>query len=57
MKKHDQFQSQYDLCDECIVYLYHSRSSVLSNMEMEQAMMRRGLYEKGVYIFDLHNLR
>lgn len=57
MRTHNEFQSQYNLCSECIVYLYHNRNSILSGHEMEQAMMRRGLFEKNVYVFDLHNLQ
>lgn len=57
MKKNNRFQFKYDLCNECIVYLYNNKSTLLAKNELEQAMIRRGLFEKGVYISDLHTLR
>lgn len=57
MRNNNQFQFQYDLCNECIVYLYNNQTTQLSKSELEQAMLQRGLYEKGIYRSGPHNLR
>jgi len=49
MREHDQFQCQYGLCYECIVYLCNNENTILSEREIEQVMIRRGLYDKGIH--------
>jgi hypothetical protein len=46
MNKHVQFQSQYGLCAECLVYLSRNENTVLAAGEIEQIMLRRGLYQE-----------
>ena len=53
MKSHDLFQSQYDLCSECIVYLCNTENDFLSDHELDQVMIRRGLYQKEIFLCDI----
>ena len=46
MQQHTQFQSQYGLCAECIVFLCQNENTVLAAGEIEQIMIRRGLYQE-----------
>ena len=44
----NQIQCQYGLCDECIVYLYNNENTLLTNWELEQVMIGRGLYKPDI---------
>jgi len=48
MAAHNEFQCQYGLCDECIVYLCNNKNTILSERELEQVMISRGLYEQDI---------
>ena len=48
MAAHNEFQCQYGLCDECIVYLCNNKNTILSKHELEQVMISRGLYEPDI---------
>lgn len=45
MNRHSQFQSQYGLCPECIVYLAQNDNTILAADEVELIMISRGLYQ------------
>ena len=51
MKDQNQFQCQYGLCYECIVYLCNSEETYLTDSEIEQAMVRLGLYQSDTHIY------
>jgi hypothetical protein len=46
MQKHTQFQSQYGLCAECIVFLCQNENTVLAAGEIEHIMISRGLFQE-----------
>lgn len=46
MQKHTQFQSQYGLCAECIVFLSKNENTILAAGEIEQIMISRGLFQE-----------
>ena len=46
MQQHTQFQSQYGLCAECIVFICQNENTVLASGEIEQIMIRRGLFQE-----------
>ena len=48
MATHNEFQCQYGLCSDCIVYLCNNRNTLLSASELEQVMISRGLYEHDI---------
>ena len=48
MAQNDQVQCQYGLCDECIVYLCNNENTLLTNWELEQVMIGRGLYKPNI---------
>jgi hypothetical protein len=50
MAEHNEFQCHYGLCDECIVYLCNNKNTILSERELEQVMISRGLYEQDIAI-------
>lgn len=41
MAEHSSFQCHYGLCEECIVFLSKTRSSVFSSNELEEVMQQR----------------
>ena len=43
MAKNNEFQCQYGLCSDCIVYLCNSGITFLSEKEIHEVMARRGL--------------
>ena len=45
MVQNKQFQCQYGLCEECIVYLYNNENTVFSNNEIEEIMHKRQLVQ------------
>jgi len=52
MKEHDQFQCQYGLCNECIVYMRSNESTLLTEREIERVMISRGLYQEEIHILE-----
>ncbi len=48
MSANNEFQCQYGLCEECIVYLCNNENTILSDHDLEQAMISRGLYEEDI---------
>ncbi|MHB8789955.1 MAG: hypothetical protein ACYDBT_08745 [Desulfobulbaceae bacterium] len=46
MQKHTQFQSQYGLCAECIVFLSKNENTILAAGDIEQIMISRGLFQE-----------
>lgn len=46
MHQHVQFQSQYGLCAECIVFLSQNDNTILAAGEIERIMVSRGLYQE-----------
>jgi hypothetical protein len=45
MARNNEFQCHYGLCSDCIVYLCNSGISFLSEKEIQEVMIRRGLDE------------
>ncbi|HHO48383.1 MAG TPA: hypothetical protein ENN06_08020 [Desulfobacteraceae bacterium] len=45
----NRFQCQYGLCSECIVYLCNNDNTILSEREIEQVMISRGIFDKGIH--------
>lgn len=54
MATHNEFQCQYGLCDECIVYLCNNKNTILTKYELEQVMISRGLYQRDIEIPSLN---
>ena len=48
MAQTNEFQCQYDLCHECIVYLCNDKNSLLTNVELENIMISRGLHQEDI---------
>lgn len=45
MAKNNEFQCQYGLCSDCIVYLCNSGITFLSEKEIQEVLLKRGLDE------------
>jgi len=45
MAKNNEYQCQYGLCGECIVYLCNSGITFLSDKEIHEVLLKRGLDE------------
>ena len=52
MKEHNQFQCQYGLCKDCIVYLCNNENTILTDWEIERIMIRRGFYQEGIRLYE-----
>ena len=45
MAQNNEFQCQYGLCSDCIVYLCNSGITFLSEKEIQEVLLKRGLDE------------
>jgi len=45
-KKIESYQEVFNTCSDCIVYLIHKETSVLSKKEIQEILKHRGKYDK-----------